>query len=50
MKTTKTQADLIRQCRIPTAVGFNGTVARREVGGPLCLGIIVGVAIYEARA
>jgi hypothetical protein len=31
--------------RLPTRVGFRGATTRQEVGGPVCLGIIVGIWI-----
>lgn len=33
--------------QLATKVGFRGAVTRQEVGGPVCLGVIVGIAVYE---
>lgn len=31
--------------QLRTKVGFCGTVTRQEVGGPVCLGVFVGIVI-----
>lgn len=31
--------------RLQTKVGLRGNVTRQEVGGPICLGIIIGIFI-----
>lgn len=38
----------IRIPRLPTPVGFRGSVTRQEVGGPVCMGVIIGIAVYTA--
>lgn len=33
---------------LETAVGIAGSSQRQEVAGPVCIGFIVGIAIYSA--
>ena len=33
---------------LKTSVGIHGSAKRKEVGGPVCLGILLGVAIYSS--
>jgi hypothetical protein len=32
--------------QLNTAVGVHGSMKQKEVAGPFCLGILVGIAIY----
>lgn len=34
---------------LETNVGIYGSTKQQEVGGPLCLGVVIGVAIYIAE-
>jgi hypothetical protein len=34
---------------LDSMVGIHGSSKQQEVGGPICLGIIIGVAIYIAE-
>ncbi|HEY5720931.1 MAG TPA: hypothetical protein VIT45_01285 [Allosphingosinicella sp.] len=34
---------------LDTKVGVHGSTTQEEVGGPLCLGVVIGVAIYIAE-
>ncbi|HWH21976.1 MAG TPA: hypothetical protein VNT25_01615 [Allosphingosinicella sp.] len=31
---------------LKTSVGIHGSTKQKEVGGPVCLGILVGVAVW----
>ncbi len=33
---------------LETEVGISGSEKQQEVGGPICLGVAVGIAIYHA--
>lgn len=32
-----------------TQVGIHGTVKQKEVGGPLCAGVAIGLIIWNAK-
>jgi hypothetical protein len=44
---TKTNIAQHRAATLRTSVGFCGQVTRQEVGGPACIGIILGTFIFS---
>jgi hypothetical protein len=37
--------DIARLPELKTSVGVQGSVKQKEVGGPLCLGVLLGAAL-----
>jgi hypothetical protein len=34
---------------LKTSVGIHGSTKQKEVGGPMCVAIVVGVAVYTSQ-
>ena len=34
---------------LPTSVGIHGSVKHKEVGGPVCVGVAIGLIIWNAQ-
>jgi len=42
-----TKFDIAALPELPTSVGIHGSTKQKEVGGPFCLGVIIGIAVYR---
>ncbi|MFC7499432.1 hypothetical protein ACFQRC_09380 [Enterovirga sp. GCM10030262] len=40
-----TKIDIARIPELKTSIGMHGSVKQKEVGGPMCAGIMLGLAI-----
>jgi hypothetical protein len=41
----KKKIDIANVPELTTSVGMHGSVKQKEVGGPLCLGIVIAIAM-----
>jgi hypothetical protein len=41
----KKKIDIAAVPELPTSVGMHGSVKQKEVGGPICLGILVAIVM-----
>lgn len=43
-----TKIDIASIPELKTSVGIHGSVKQKEVGGPVCIAIIIGVIVYKS--